>query len=103
EKVVGRNGTAPEAKIEGYRVAGKTGTVHRTKIGGYEQNKYIALFAGMVPVSNPKYIMVTAVNEPSRGIYYGGKVAAPIFKEVMEEVLRLKNVAPDEMIEDDSK
>lgn len=103
EKVVGRNGTAPEAKIEGYRIAGKTGTVHRTKIGGYEQNKYIALFAGMVPVSNPKYIMVTAVNEPSRGIYYGGKVAAPIFKEVMEEVLRLKNVAPDEMIEDDSK
>ena len=101
ENVVGRNGTAPEAKIEGYRIAGKTGTVHRTKIGGYEQNKYISLFAGIVPVSNPKYIMVTAVNEPSRGIYYGGKVAAPIFKEVMEEVLRLKNVPPDEMIEDE--
>lgn len=98
EKAVSRKGTSPQAQIEGYRVAGKTGTVHRTKIGGYEQNKYTSLFAGIVPVSDPKYIMVTAVNEPSRGIYYGGKVAAPVFKEVMQEVLRLKNVSPDEIL-----
>jgi cell division protein FtsI (penicillin-binding protein 3) len=100
EKVAARKGTAPEANIEGYRVAGKTGTVHRTKIGGYEQNKYISLFAGIVPVSNPKYIMVTAINEPSRGIYYGGKVAAPVFHEVMQEALRLNNIPPDEVLEE---
>ncbi|MGE4498808.1 MAG: peptidoglycan D,D-transpeptidase FtsI family protein [Hydrogenovibrio sp.] len=100
EKVAARKGTAPQANIEGYRVAGKTGTVHRTKIGGYEQNKYISLFAGIVPVSNPKYIMVTAINEPSRGIYYGGKVAAPVFHEVMQEALRLNNIPPDEVLEE---
>lgn len=97
EAVVAKGGTAPQAKVDGYRVAGKTGTVHLTKAGGYEANQYLSLFAGIVPVSDPKYIMVTAVNKPSRGIYYGGKVAAPIFKEVMTDVLRLKNIAPDDV------
>ena len=97
EAVVAKGGTAPQAKVDGYRIAGKTGTVHLTKAGGYEANQYLSLFAGIVPVSNPKYIMVTAVNKPSRGIYYGGKVAAPIFKEVMTDVLRLKNIAPDDV------
>ncbi len=97
EAVVAKGGTAPQAKVEGYRVAGKTGTVHLTKAGGYEANQYLSLFAGIVPVSDPQYIMVTAVNKPSRGIYYGGKVAAPIFKEVMTDVLRLKNIVPDDV------
>ena len=100
EAVAKRGGTAPKAKIEGYRIAGKTGTVHKTKIGGYEQNQYVSLFVGMVPASDPKYIMATAVNEPSRGVYFGGLVAAPVFKEVMQEVLRLKNIPPDESIAD---
>lgn len=95
EKVVGSHGTAPQAHIPGYRVAGKTGTAHKTKRGGYEENQYFAYFAGLVPVSDPRFIMVVAVNEPSRGIYYGGSVAAPIFKEVMTEVLRLYNVPTD--------
>ncbi|BBP42905.1 peptidoglycan D,D-transpeptidase FtsI family protein [Thiosulfativibrio zosterae] len=95
EKVVGSHGTAPQAHIAGYRVAGKTGTAHKTKRGGYEENQYFAYFAGLVPVSDPRFIMVVAVNEPSRGIYYGGSVAAPIFKEVMTEVLRLYNVPTD--------
>ena len=100
EAVTKKGGTAPGAKLDGYRVAGKTGTVHKTKFGGgrgYEENKYLSLFVGMVPASNPKYIMATVVNEPSRGVYYGGKVAAPIFKVVMEDVLRLKNIAPDQV------
>lgn len=96
ETVVAKGGTAPKAQIPGYRVAGKTGTVHKTTVkGGYEENTYMALFAGIVPVSNPDMVMITAVNEPSRGIYYGGSVAAPVFKEVMQEALRLRNVAPD--------
>lgn len=99
ETVVAKGGTAPKAQIPGYRVAGKTGTVHKTsKIGGYEQNTYLSLFAGVVPVSNPDMVMIVTVDEPSRGIYYGGSVAAPIFKEVMQEALRLRNVAPDQMM-----
>ncbi|MDX1795357.1 MAG: penicillin-binding protein 2 [Hydrogenovibrio sp.] len=98
EGVTEPDGTAPKAKIEGYRVAGKTGTVHKSKIGGYQQNEYFSVFVGLVPASNPKYIMATVVNKPSRGIYYGGLVAAPIFREVMQDVLRLKNIPPDETI-----
>jgi cell division protein FtsI (penicillin-binding protein 3) len=98
ETVVAKGGTAPKAAIAGYRVAGKTGTVHKTKSrGGYKENTYLALFAGVVPVSNPDMVMVLVVNEPSRGVYYGGKVAAPVFKEVMQEALRLRNIAPDEI------
>lgn len=95
EAATKKGGTAPKAKVDGYRVAGKTGTVHTTKTGGYEKNQYVSLFVGIVPASNPKYIMATVVNEPSRGVYYGGLVAAPVFKSVMQDVLRLKNIAPD--------
>jgi len=101
ETVVAKGGTAPKAQIPGYRVAGKTGTVHKTKsIGGYQENTYMSLFAGVVPVSNPSMVMITMVNEPSRGVYYGGSVAAPVFKEVMQEALRLRNIVPDAKVEE---
>lgn len=100
ETVVSREGTAYKAHIPGYRVAGKTGTVHKTKAGGYHQNEYFSVFVGLVPASNPKFIMATVVNEPSRGVYYGGLVAAPIFSEVMKDVLRIKNIPPDMKLED---
>ncbi|WP_038150521.1 peptidoglycan D,D-transpeptidase FtsI family protein [Thiomicrorhabdus chilensis] len=99
EKVVARGGTAPKAQISGYRVAGKTGTVHKTKQGGYEQNQYLSVFAGIVPVSDPDMVMVTVVDEPGRGIYYGGSVAAPVFKEVMQQALRLRNVPHDQTLD----
>ncbi|WP_029408024.1 penicillin-binding protein 2 [Thiomicrorhabdus sp. Milos-T2] len=98
ETVVARGGTAPKAQIPGYRVAGKTGTVHKTNsVGGYRENTYYSLFAGIVPVSDPNMLMIVVVDEPSRGVYYGGSVAAPAFKEVMQEALRLRNVAPDQI------
>lgn len=96
EAVTQKGGTAPKAAIPGYRVAGKTGTVHKTKAGGYEKSEYRSLFAGIVPVSNPDLVMAVVVNQPSRGIYYGGLVAAPIFKEVMQEALRLRQIPYDE-------
>ncbi len=95
ETVVSPTGTGSRAQIAGYRVAGKTGTTHKTKAGGYKLTKYNAMFAGIVPVSNPRFIMVVLVNEPSRGVYFGGQVAAPVFREVMQEVLRLYNVPKD--------
>lgn len=92
-----KGGTAPKAALDGYHVAGKTGTVHKTKAGGYEKSEYLSLFVGIVPATNPKYIMATVVKQPSRGLYFGGLVAAPIFKTVMEDVLRLKNIPPDKL------
>ena len=103
EKVVAQGGTASMAQIPGYRVAGKTGTSHKTKRGGYERNEYLSQFAGIVPVSDPNMVMVVSVNEPSRGVYYGGTVAAPVFKEVMEHALRLRKVPHDMPIENVSQ
>ena len=97
ESVAKRGGTAPKAAIKGYRVAGKTGTVHLTaSSGGYEGNEYLSVFAGLVPASNPDMIMVVAVKKPSRGIYYGGAIAAPVFQKVMQQALRIRKVAPDD-------
>ena len=104
EAAVERGGTAPKAQIPGYRVAGKTGTVHKTnKMGGYAENTYLSLFTGIVPASNPDMIMAVVVNEPSRGVYYGGLVAAPVFKKVMQEALRLRGVAPDQTIDNPAR
>lgn len=95
EQVTTHEGTAPKAHIPGYSVAGKTGTVHKNDRGGYSLEKYRSLFAGIVPADNPEFVMVVLVDEPGRGVYYGGAVAAPIFQEVMSQALRLRNVPPD--------
>jgi len=101
ESVVGEGGTAKKARIRGFRVAGKTGTVHKTKKkGGYKENTYMSLFAGVVPVSDPSMVMVILVNEPSRGVYYGGQVAAPVFSEVMKEALRIRKIKSDAKVSD---
>lgn len=95
--VVSDEGTAPAARVAGYTVAGKTGTVHKnSKRGGYEEKSYVSLFAGMVPASNPRLVAVVMVNEP-QGDYFGGKVAAPVFSQVMGGALRLMNVMPDDL------
>ncbi len=89
-------GTATQAAILGYHVAGKTGTARKASGGGYSR-RYVSYFAGLVPVANPRYAMVVAVNDPSRGSYYGGLVSAPVFHNVMEGVLRLQDVPPDDI------
>jgi cell division protein FtsI (penicillin-binding protein 3) len=93
-------GTATRAAVLGYHVAGKTGTARRSARGGYER-RYIAYFAGLVPVENPRFSMVVVVNDPdpSRGgsTYGGGMVSAPVFARVMEGALRLMDVPPDDI------
>ena len=90
------DGTAKTSKVEGYRAAGKTGTAQKIdpETRRYSTSKHIASFAGFVPVSNPKLAMVVVIDEP-RGLYYGGEVAAPVFKRIAEQVLRMKSVVPD--------
>ena len=96
ERVVTREGTALKASIPGFRVAGKTGTVKKIGANGYEKAAYLSVFAGMVPASKPKFVMVVMIDEPSAGEYYGGAVAAPVFSAVMEGALRFLNIEPDQ-------
>jgi cell division protein FtsI (penicillin-binding protein 3) len=97
QQAAGPEGTAPAAQIAGYTVAGKTGTVHKSIAGGYSDNKYLAVFAGMAPASDPRLVMVIMVDEPGNGKYYGGQVAAPVFSRVISGALRLLAVPPDDL------
>ena len=97
EQAVGPDGTAPRARVAGYRVAGKTGTVKKSTAGGYSSHQYLAVFAGMAPVSDPRFVMVVMVDDPANGKYYGGQVAAPVFSKVMAGALRLMAVPPDDV------
>ncbi len=96
EKVISPEGTARQASVQGYRVAGKTGTVKKAAAGGYSDRKYLSVFAGMAPASDPKFVMVVVIDEPSAGDYYGGLVAAPVFSKVMAGALRLLGIPPDQ-------
>jgi cell division protein FtsI (penicillin-binding protein 3) len=90
EAVVADGGTAPQARIPGYRVAGKTGTaqVVDSARGGYTRD-VIASFIGMAPADDPQLVVAVFVNEPQTG-RYGGELAAPVFKDVMTHALRAK-------------
>lgn len=96
EEVVGPKGTAAEAAITGYRVAGKTGTAKKSIAGGYQEDDYIAVFAGIAPASAPRLVMAVMIDEPTQNGYYGGTVAAPVFREVMTNALRILDIAPDD-------
>jgi len=95
EKVVSDRGTAPLARVNGYRVAGKTGTVKKAGAGGYSDDRYQTLFAGFAPVSSPQMAMAIMIDDPAGEQYYGGQVAAPVFSKVMSGVLRLSGSKPD--------
>ena len=98
ESVVSDTGTARRAAIMGYRVSGKTGTAWKaSETGGYSTKKYMAVFGGVVPSSNPRLAAVVIIDEPSDGAYYGGEVAAPVFASVMSGALRLLAVPPDDL------
>ncbi|HED52228.1 MAG TPA: penicillin-binding protein 2 [Gammaproteobacteria bacterium] len=97
ESVVHKGGTAPKAAVPGYRVAGKTGTVYKSVSGGYSDDRYISVFAGMAPASDPDLVIVVMINEPRNGEHFGGLVAGPAFSRIMAGALRLLNVTPDEV------
>ena len=96
EAVVEANdGTGRRARIRGYRVAGKTGTTRKAIAGGYAKRRYLSLFAGLAPVSDPRFVVAVVVDDPRGKKYYGGEVAAPVFRTVMSDALRLNAVPPD--------
>ncbi|MCJ8299445.1 MAG: penicillin-binding protein 2 [Pseudomonadales bacterium] len=91
-----KGGTGRKAAVYGYRVAGKTGTAHQASRGGYDRDKYISVFAGITPASDPKLAIVVMVNNPKGQQYSGGGVAAPIFSRVTAGALRMLNISPDQ-------
>lgn len=98
--VDGDRGTGKAARVKGYQVGGKTGTVHKNMAtGGYAQKEYLSLFAGLIPVSDPRLIGVVVIDGPQGDQYYGGLVAAPVFGNVMHEAVRILNIAPDAPID----
>lgn len=97
EGVTQKGGTGTRAQVPAFRVAGKTGTSHKVGSNGYEDDQYVAVFAGVAPVENPRFVAVVMIDEPQGAQYYGGEVAAPVFSRVMAGTLRLMNVAPDKM------
>ncbi|EAX48506.1 Peptidoglycan glycosyltransferase [Thermosinus carboxydivorans Nor1] len=94
EKVVAEGG-GKKATVPGYRFAGKTGTAERLKEGGggYEAGHYIASFAGFGPVEDPQVVALVVIDDP-QGAYYGGEIAAPVFSEIMTQVMRHLNIRP---------
>jgi cell division protein FtsI (penicillin-binding protein 3) len=87
EEVVER-GTARAAKIEGHTIAGKTGTARKLIEGRYSQADYNSSFVGFVPSRNPALAIVVVIDSPHAVGYYGGTVAAPVFKRIAELSLR---------------
>ena len=100
ESVTQDGGTAPQARIIGYRVAGKTGTAHKLIGGSYAPDKYISSFVGLAPASDPRLVVAVMIDEPSGKEYYGGLVAAPVFSKVMAGALRFLALPPDAPLED---
>jgi cell division protein FtsI (penicillin-binding protein 3) len=90
------NGTAKKAQLDGYTAAGKTGTAQKIdpKTKRYSNTKFVASFVGFAPVNNPALVIIVVLDEPG-GAYHGGDVAAPVFRQIAEQILPEMGVIPD--------
>jgi cell division protein FtsI (penicillin-binding protein 3) len=93
EGVLGPGGTASGAAIQGYDLAGKTGTAQVAIPGGYSKTQYVASFVGFAPAKHPKLLAAVVVDQP-KGQIYGGQVAAPAWKEIMNFALGYLKISP---------
>jgi len=100
ESVVSPAGTAPQAQVAGYRVGGKTGTAQKVVNGRYSQTHYVGSFAGIAPMSNPRFVIAVMIDDPEGAIHTGGGVAAPTFAALAANALRAENVPPDSTVTD---
>lgn len=93
--VTSPGGTAVNAKVPGFMVAGKTGTAQKVNPTGrgYLPGAYISSFAGMIPTSEPKFVIYVAVDSPKKQ-YYGSQVAAPLFSRIASYAVRNEGLAP---------
>jgi cell division protein FtsI (penicillin-binding protein 3) len=96
ERVV-LEGTGVQAKLDGYRVAGKTGTTQKwdPALRAYSPQRHTASFVGFAPADKPVLSVIVVVDEPKGEAYYGGDVAAPVFREVIKNALRELGLFPE--------
>lgn len=87
-------GTGTKARIPGYRVAGKTGTANRVDPATGKYHGYTSSFAGFAPADNPRITVYCAIQNATRGNYFGGQICGPIYKQVMEFALKTLQVPP---------
>ncbi len=85
------DGTGIQAKIDGLRIAGKTGTAQVYESGFYSKSRYRASFVGFFPVENPKFVCFVMLESPKKN-YAGGVVAAPVFKRIAEQLIKLSPI-----------
>lgn len=87
-------GTGKKARIEGVEIAGKTGTTKKMRGKARKERLYVSSFGGFFPAGNPKVTIFIVIDEP-RGAYYGGDVAAPLFKSIAEKLIVYLNIFPE--------
>ena len=92
------NGTGRNAFIDGYRVGGKTGTAQKVKDGKYMSGNYILSFIGFLPADNPKVVVYVAIDNPKGVVQYGGTVAAPIAKAILEDSITALNIKKSDKV-----
>lgn len=88
-------GTGTRAQTMGYSVGGKSGTARKQEGKGYAEGKYRGVFVGLAPIENPRIVVAVMIDEPGKGQFYGGLVAAPVFSETVQQTLRILGVQPD--------
>ena len=88
-------GSGKNAYIAGYKVGGKTGTAQKYEDGKIASGKYVSSFVGFFPSDEPRYLALITVDEP-QGTYYGSAVAAPVAKNIFEDIIAIKNIEPYE-------
>jgi cell division protein FtsI/penicillin-binding protein 2 len=97
-------GTGTRVKSDKYMIAGKTGTAQKQEPGmpGYAPGKFFASFCGFAPATNPQICVIVVVNEPHGWSHFGGTVAGPPAKEIIEQTLIYMRVPGDRKKEDAS-
>ncbi len=86
-----KEGSGKHAYIDGYKVGGKTGTAQKYEDGHVASGKYVSSFTGFFPANNPQYLALIIVDEP-QGVYYGSTVAAPVARDIFEDIIKIKNL-----------
>lgn len=89
------NGEAKWAKPKGYKIAGKTGTAQIPLAGHYDKEKTIASFVGFAPATEPKFVMLVILQEPSSSPW-GSETAAPLFFDIAKELFAYYGIAPED-------